>query len=280
MVLARTGQALAGAGLAIMLALAAGCGRDVEEPPETKASPSDDVTTAPPAPEVTVSVHVDEDGSFVQEGTAPVRIDVASLDGGEIGVAPGWGEEEAMDFPPFKRSGKYPRAVLMVSNTDITADPLAPGRRDFSWGAEFTVAALSSGSPSDNGDNLVQRGISTYPQFFKAEVDGGRAACTVRGRLGEAYVRNYVVLQPGVWYRLQCTRNGDVVSATVTELGPSGAGRPVVVSVTEPTGSVDFADPTTPLIVGGKVGADGQVLSGATDQFNGRVLAPVLAIAE
>lgn len=268
---------LVGLLLTACLALA-GCA-DVAPPIDNSNVPPDESESMPLPSRATVMLRVPTlaDG-VVQVGTAEVNVGTVSLDRGSIKLTTGWDGEPAIRFPAFTDTKFYPRAAVVVSNSGTGPDQLNPGTKDFSWGADFWLDSRSKGASSDNGDNLVQRGIYTFPNYFKAEVDSDHPACAVRGDDGYLYVRGYEELETQTWYRLTCNRSGDVLTIVVAEISPTGGGRPITHSQTGPSGSILFKDKTTPLSVGGKVGSDGQLLEGATDQFNGVVMNPFLDI--
>src|SRR5690606_25565528 len=93
----------------------------------------------------------------------------------------------------------------------------SPDDRDFSWGASFRLDAVSTGNPVDNGDNLIQRGLSSQPAMFKAELDLRRPGCTLKGTEGELIVRAATKVEPGIWYAVRCERQGDRLTVRVWE---------------------------------------------------------------
>ncbi|MGL5810632.1 MAG: hypothetical protein ACRCYQ_11860 [Nocardioides sp.] len=214
---------------------------------------------------------------FTQRGSAPVRIRVVSRDGGEVELEPGLDGSPAVRFPSFVAGDRYPRAVVLVEN-DGKEDRLSPGSRDFVWGADFKVDDVSSGSTADNGDNLIQRGLFVHPAQFKAELDGRRASCSVLGDRGRLKVRASEDVEPGRWYRVRCERSGDEIAVYVTEFGADGTTRSYASRESGPIGDITMDPTDTPMTIGGKIGADGEVLRDASDQLNGWVANPVYAI--
>lgn len=213
-----------------------------------------------------------------QLGVAKVRIGEAELDNGSFDIVDGRDDEPALDFPEFSADDDdYPRAVVTVSNAG-DADQLSPGTRNFMWGADFRLDKLSQGLGVDNGDNVVQRGLSSDPAYFKAEVDKDRAACTVYGTEGRLIIRASEQLTTGRWYRIRCERTADELAVYVTEFDPDGGSRQYASRIKGSVGDVTAVAPTTPLTIGGKVGRDGGLLASATDQFNGLVMNPLLDI--
>jgi hypothetical protein len=67
-----------------------------------------------------------------------------------------------------------------VENEGAT-DVLEARLGDFRFGAAFRLDAVSQGSRADNGDNLVQRGLSGDPAQYKLQLDGRVPACRVQG---------------------------------------------------------------------------------------------------
>jgi len=230
----------------------------------------------PPADPV-VLLETDESGVVRQAGSAAaVEVRVVRLKKGAIGAAP-VGDRWAIDYPRFRKDdARYPRAVLRVTSTG-PQDELDPAGRDLVWGADIRIDRASAGNDVDNGDNIVQRGLSGDPAFFKAELDNDRAACTVTGRGGTLVVRASEYVRPGRWYRVRCSLAGNQLAVFVTELGDDGPGRSYASRAEGRVGTIAFRDPTTPLAVGGKIGHDGRIVRSATDQFNGLVLDPYLA---
>lgn len=257
-----------------------GCGAepvrldDSQLPPTPSLGPGD--LGLPSQPVVWLGVDRDED-RLVQRGSAKVSIDVVTLDGGSIDLVTGRNDRGAIDYPPYRSTERYPRAVVRVVN-DGREDQLAPGDQDFVWGADVFLDKESFGTSVDNGDNLVQRGLSSHGTFYKAEVDDDRPACTVQGQDGIVIVRAEERIEPRRWYRIRCERVGDILKVRAIELGPSGEGATISSIAQGPMGAVPIDDPTVAMTVGGKIGVDQELIGSATDQFNGLVMNPVYAI--
>lgn len=203
-------------------------------------------------------------------GTANVDVDVVTLGGGSIRTAESWDGSRAFDYPRFVRSSTPPRAVLRVRNSGSGED-LAPGRADFAFGADFTVDRTSTGSPVDNGDNLVQRGTFGSSSQYKIDADGGKISCRVKGSAGTVMVESSFRADPGLWYRVRCSRAGTKVQLTTTEYRSDGTSRSVRNTAWGSTGSLTWVDRKTPLSVGGKLTRRGAIVRSSTDQFNGSV---------
>ncbi len=192
----------------------------------------------------------------------------------------GTGRDQApvFDFPDYAPTGPYPRAVLTARNVG-TDDAFDPGTGDFSWGADFRLDAASTGRPDDNGNNVVQRGLSSDPVMFKLDLDASlRPSCTVHGAAGKVKVMALAKVAPGTWYRARCTREGDRLTVTVSELLSGGSAGSTDRSNEGPVGDVTFEDPRIPISVGGKVAHNGVVIGSASDQFNGELADPFVEL--
>jgi hypothetical protein len=269
----------AGAGLLLLTQAVIGCAAEpvVLDDGLPTATPTPKGVGLPEDPVVLLEA-AEGTPEIKQVGSADVTIDVVDLSDGVVEVAKGRRGGAALDFPTFRGEAEtYPRAVVTVSNAGAK-DQLSPGIRDFIWGGDFKIDKLSYGPGVDNGDNLVQRGISSQPTLFKAEIDKDRAACTVRGDEGELIVRARERVRPGWWYRVRCERTLNELGVYVTEYDPDGLVNTYARRVNGPIGDVTMVDATTPLTVGGKVGSDLELLNKATDQFNGLVMNPYYAL--
>jgi hypothetical protein len=246
----------------LSLLLLAGCGLDdarradqpKAEPTGTPASLRLDFESAPP-----VGQELDE---VDNEGTSAVEIAVETSGDGRIEVVEGPGGGHAARFPAYTGEEFSPEAVMVVTAKETgTLDPLD---EEFRFGASFMLDSESSGTKSDNGDNLVQRGTFQSPGQFKIQIDNGVPSCRVLGDDGEVFVKAGTTISPDVWYGVSCERAGSDVSISLTQYGEPGQ----TWTSTGPTGHLTLG--TLPLAVGGKVSSEGvPVASG--DQFNGAV---------
>jgi hypothetical protein len=233
------------------------------------------VADEPPAPSSTNLVQLDfEDraapvGEIVPSvqntGTGRLYAEVVTHAGGRVLRAEGSGSGYALRFPGLDRDLDAPAAMLLLRSRDAE-DFLSPGSEDFAFGADVLLDEESEDAPTDNGNNVVQRGLFEDAVQYKLQVDHGSLSCRIAGADGAAVVTAPVV-QPGEWYRISCERsNGDVVLSW-EPLGDSDeeAGSTVRRGT---IGDVTFAA-GTPFVVGGKLDGNGQVTVEATDQFNG-----------
>jgi hypothetical protein len=216
----------------------------------------------------------------VQRGTANVDIAVSDTDGGQVLTTEGRAEETAFDFPDFQPEGAYPRAIIIVQNpVGSQDDSLSPNFDSFSYGVDFSLDAESVGRPEDNGNNMLQRGLSSDPVMFKVDLDANlRPGCTVKGRSGTLIVHTATPIDPERWYRVRCEREGDRLQVKVTEYLASGRVLNNDRAVSGPVGAVSFDDPRIPVSVGGKVARDGAVILSETDQFNGKIANPFVLV--
>lgn len=199
----------------------------------------------------------------------PVRSTIATSAGGRITRTEGADSSSALRFPRYSAAGKTPAAVLLIWVRG-GEDLLSPGDRAFSFGADFRLDGVSSGSPSDNGDNLVQRGLSADATQYKIQIDRGVPSCRIAGAAGEAVLTAEVAVLRDTWYRVTCRRRGTALTLVLEQLAGSGPRARTRATATLPTGSVSMTA-GVPLAVGGKVDAAGAVTASATDQFNGVV---------
>lgn len=182
------------------------------------------------------------------------------------------GAGRALRLPAFAAAADretVPVAVLAVTPTGTRS--LDPGSGDFVFGASVRVDRTSTGTTTDNGDNVVQRGLIGSPAQMKLQVDGRRPACRVKGADGEVQVTADRRLRPGRWYDLSCRRAGDTVTLVQRGVGADG----VVVrqrwTRRGPTGSLSALGRGVPLTVGGKTDATGAPLTAGADPLNGSV---------
>lgn len=208
-----------------------------------------------------------------------VRVDVATANGGQAlqvqGVA---GSGRAARLPAYDGSTTGPRAVVRIRNTGTT-DYLSPGTAAFSWGADFQLDSLSSqsGSAGDNGDNLVQHGLTANQ--WKLQLDHRHAGCVASGSNGVVSATTTATVSSTSWYRATCRRavggNGAVAGVTVvlrrfdTSTGSwvlvesrRGAGDP---------GNVAALNAGVAMSAGGKLNNTDATVATDSDQFNGTI---------
>ncbi|WP_153395739.1 laminin G domain-containing protein [Ornithinicoccus halotolerans] len=212
-----------------------------------------------------------------QMGTAAIRTDVVTANGGRLRVGISRTGEKAMDFPAFSWARQGPRAVVRVRSTG-SGDPLAPRRASFTFGADFRKDGRSSGSSTDDGDNLIQRGLYGQRGQYKIQVDNARLSCRIKGTAGAVLVKSPVSVRDDRWYRVRCSRTDSRVELVVVEHRPNGSKVHTRTTRHGPIGSVAWHDSNTPLSVGGKLTRRGALTWGSVDQFNGIVYDPVLVI--
>ena len=205
-------------------------------------------------------------------GVADVVATVSSVGGGEVLAGPDrLTGGHSLRFERFRPDQPATPAVVVVRPSLGAPDATEPGNRSFSFGAEFAVDGSAGVSSTDNGDNLVQRGLFGAGAQYKIELDNRRPSCRVAGSEGAVQVRAVEQVDAGEWYRVRCRRVGDTVTLRVVT--PTGDGEKLVQDYTEQgrTGSVSYGAGDAPFTIGGKTDEDGRVLVGASDQFNGLV---------
>lgn len=263
---------------------AAACSEEVEpsvdKPPTTATTPADSGRPLELPGEAGMLLRPGNPPGAPPEqlGSAALTTGVVSEEGGRVATGTDPNGDSAFTFPAFQPVGPYPRAAV-VAKPDGDPAVLDPGNRRFQWGADLKIDPKSVGRTIDNGNNVLQRGLSVDADMFKLEVDANmRPSCSVKGADGEVVVYASEAVSPGTWYRIRCARRAHRLTIYVGEFLPSGAttatGRAKVGSV----GTVNFADPLTPVSVGGKVANNGQIVKDATDQFNGSISNPFILV--
>jgi hypothetical protein len=222
----------------------------------------------------------DQDGDVVDTvrvtGSADVDVTVVEAGSGAVLAATGRpGEDRAVNLPGFDPATDGPRAVLRLTNAG-DSDDLNPRKRDFSWGADFVLdAASSEPGTSDDGDNLVQRGLFDDDDQYKLQIDGRQPSCRLKGRVpgrtSAVDVTSPVEVDSTHWYGARCVRHGTSLDVIVTKFNDDGTTEVTTTSVSSRhVIKVKMADASVPLSVGGKVNHDG-TLQLDSDQFNGLV---------
>lgn len=282
----RRGVGLVG-GVAAVAALAtvalSACEPEPAPPPPTTTTTATSTTTTRPPTAGTDLIRLSFDEappaggtytSFTNRGSAAVAISVASRHGGTLGAGAGRdgaGGNGAVRFPAHSAATDAPRAVIRV--VPEGQEVLDPGAGRFEFGADVVLDATSESGAvdsTDNGDNLVQRGLFDDVSQYKVQLDARRPSCRVKGTAGAVFVTAPVTAEPGRWYRVRCVRDGSTVSIAVTTWADDGTPTVVSRSATGPTGDMAPSRPTVPLSVGGKLSAHGEPVT-STDQLNGLV---------
>lgn len=270
--MSRRGKALRWIGVgSILVGAALGCRAAAEDTP------------APPLPEPSpvssAQLRLEfEDGaaeigavvpSAMNLGVADVQSTAMSQAGGRILRVEGRTGGFALRFPRFRLDGSDRLAVLdMIGRKPDTFDP---GEVPFRFGADFTLDAASSGTVNDNGDNLMQRGLSTEEAQYKIQLDHRVPSCRIQGTKGEVVVKATTEVEPDSWYRVTCERSADEVTLVLGRFDDRGRLSVQRWSGRGPIGSVALAGSDSHLAVGGKLTASGALVQTATDQFNGVV---------
>lgn len=216
------------------------------------------------------------DNSGATAGTTRVTVVTDPARAGSIRWAAGApGSDTAADLPAFSPSGA--RAIVAVQNLSGTTDALAVGSQRLEFGADIVLdgGTTAVAGSTDDGNNVVQRGLYNDNAQFKLEVDGDRPRCRVKGSGSSVDVGAATSIAPRRWYRLRCVRpsGSNTVTLTVTPIAADGTfGTPVARSRTASgsIGSLGFAR-DVPLTVGGKLNRSLALASPSSDQFNGLI---------
>lgn len=214
-----------------------------------------------------------------QDGSAAVDVAVATMNGGGVITEAGPSGGTAFEFPAYDDPSLGRRAVIRVVNAG-REDLLEPEGADFEFGAEFRRDDISTGDRTDNGDNLIQRGLFGDGAQYKIDIDKETPACRIEGADGVIQVRASIEVLPGKWYAVRCARRGAEVELTVMEYAAGGWSRRSVDSQSGAIGTISWDEPELPLSVGGKLTRVGEVVERASDQFNGAIANPYLSIEQ
>ncbi|MCR6032931.1 hypothetical protein GGQ22_16010 [Nocardioides sp. zg-579] len=212
-------------------------------------------------------------GSIANRGSYPVWISMATQNGGRLVRAAG---VESTSAEVGGTGARLPyldeeavAAAAVVVRPAGTEDQLSPGIARFTFGADLSLDPASDGVPTDDGDNVLQRGLYRDPVQYKLQVDHRVLSCRIAGDRGEVVVAAAKTIQPGRWHRAACTRRGRTVTVSLARARPDGTwSRTWTQSATGDIGRLAF-DPAVPLSVGAKVDPEGVITASATDQFNG-----------
>jgi hypothetical protein len=199
-------------------------------------------------------------------GSAPLTVKVRSRNGGTINRTTGASGGRAAAFPDFQASD--PPQAVMTAVDGQGSDDLSPGTANFRFGADFRLHGRSQGSSSDNGNNLIQRGLFGAAMQFKIQVDDNRPLCRVKGTGGAVAVRSSHQVPSDSWHRAICIRRGEEVLLRVIRLDDR---KKWTYRASGRTGSLVAPSKSVPLSVGGKVHNSGQIMGNNADQFNGRI---------
>lgn len=212
--------------------------------------------------------------------SAALSSQVLTAGGGKVTAAPsrtGTGGA-AMRFPAFAPAASGPRAVVEARSAG-TVDVLDPGTADFTFGADILLDEQShQHGTSDNGNNVLQRGLFDSTTQYKIQIDSGKASCRVKGASGAVMVVSKATIVPGEWFGLACSRIGATVSLAVTSWDGATA-RTQVVSEGGATGDLTPSDRSIPLAIGAKV-HDAGTFTDSPDQFNGVIDNPYLRVGD
>lgn len=195
-------------------------------------------------------------------GAATLRISVSTANGGTLDRVTGR-SGYAVRTPVFSAVGRTPAAVLVVKPRG--ADQLSPGARPFRWGVDVMLDSEQGTTESDNGDNVLQRGLFDDQAQVKLQLDRDVPSCRVQGDRGEAIVTADAPVERATWHRIACQLRNDELTLLV---GEPGRPHPQEWTVPAAVGSVDFRR-SEPVAIGGKVNRRGRIQPQDTDQFNG-----------
>jgi len=265
--------------LAAALALAvvaAGCSwaSSADASPSTAASSGEGSATPTHSPDRTSSgpfVLLDFEGEDALEATGEgprVVVDRLRENFGLGWVRSGDGSR-ALRFPHYALTADAPRMALVLKNADqgqASTDPTADDG-SLTFGTDLKLDHDAGRGVFDNGDNVLQRGLYADPSQYKLQVDKRLPSCTVKSPSARAFVQLPESLDYG-WYRVSCYYDGVTLTVSAAPMTGGTPGPALTASVAADIGPLAF-DRKTPVVVGGKIGRNGQLVRSQPDQFNG-----------
>ena len=211
--------------------------------------------------------------SLSNVGSANVSVTVVTANGGRLRARHvKTTDSRVADYPSYDGRSNGPRAVVSILPTG-GGDELEPLAAPFRFGVDARLDTKNQGTSSDDGNNLIQRGLFSDAAQYKIQEDSRTLSCRVKGQSGALMVASTVRPQPKTWYRIRCARNvvsgGDRLMIAVRTIRGPGSFGPVTKtwSTTGAIGSLSFSA-STPLSVGGKLTGPAAIHP-ASDQFNG-----------
>lgn len=208
---------------------------------------------------------------------------VVSEADGEIDATVGArGRGLGIDLPPFDPGSQAPRAMVAISDLK-GVDSLSPGLADFEFGADFSLDAAPTEShdadSTDNGDNLVQRGLADEPTQYKIQLDGRVPSCYLRlspedqPEVMQSVAITDPLLVPVLtgWYRVRCVRTSTALTLTLVAYDATGKefAKGTATTPLDKVLDLTWADRSVPFSVGGKLRPGGFYPD--ADQFNGLI---------
>ncbi len=266
-----------------MSALFAGCADEqdpsVEEVTDSAVEPPATLPHLDVPDDALLLLAADPDARLPQQlGTGDFEVRVSRMDDGALAVVEGLESQPAFGFPEYTEARNYPRAGIAVFNAG-PEDQLSPGEQDFVFGADFRLDKASVGRDEDNGNNVIQRGLSSDDVMFKLDIDADhRPGCAIKTKSGRVQIYARQPVEDDVWYRVHCEREGDSLQVIVSEYLPTGQVTTSGRITTGAAGDVTFDDVALPVAVGAKLAKNGGLITSATDQFNGDIANPFLLI--
>ncbi|GAA4880259.1 hypothetical protein [Serinicoccus chungangensis] len=277
--------------LAVGLVALSGCGVVAERDPdagrvvEQAEEPAQQTATASPPAAVDdegnllsleLSTIDEESLDELSVGTQGLAVATVALNGGLVTAGVDSFGEPALRFPEFSLDDAPPRAIVRVTQ-EAEAGVLDVDEEDFVFGVDFALDDVSLGTTVDGGNNLIQRGLASGESQFKIDSDGENVLCRMAGLDGVLEARIHQELEAGEWYRVRCARQGESIEVSLAPL--SVVGQTATKSDSGPLGALSFEE-GVPLSLGGKLAANGAVIRSATDQFNGVLAQPFLAVGD
>jgi hypothetical protein len=256
------------AGVACCVVALGACGNLAGGPGEPTQSAG---SAYPIAPSIsTAAVLLDFDNENPLTTTVAEGVSVRSLQagGGQVVRVQSGNGTSAVRFPPFAADKEAPRLVLVL-NPVGAADLLNPASKDFSFGADLRLNDASVSEGDDNGDNVLQRGLFSDANQYKLQVDKRVPSCTVKSGDARLIVKFDQRLDKG-WFRIRCDYAAGSLTVSVSRILTDRVEELADKTESMSIGSLGFSG-RSPATIGGKIGANGELVLNQSDQFNGEL---------
>jgi hypothetical protein len=260
------------AGVACCMVALGACGNFAGGSGEPTQSARSSYPITPSVSAAAVLLDFDNENPLATSAAEHVSVRSLEAGGGQAVQVQSGNGTSALRFPPFAAGKEAPRLIIVLSPVG-DPDPLNPEGKDFSFGADLRLSDASSGEAAkerdDNGDNVLQRGLFSDANQYKLQVDKGVPSCTVKSGEARLFVEFDQALDDE-WFRVRCDYAAGSLTVSVSRIHSDRVeelGRKTKSMSIE---SLGFSK-TTPASIGGKIGANGELVLNDSDQFNGEL---------
>lgn len=250
-----------------MVALGA-CGNLAGGSGEPTQSARSTYPITPSISDAAVLLDFDNEDPLATTAAEPVSVRSLEAGGGQAVQVQSGNGTSALRFPPFAAGKEAPRLIIVLSPVG-DPDPLNPEGKDFSFGADLRFSDASSGEADKDGDNVLQRGLFSDASQYKLQVDKGVPSCTVKSGEARLFVEFDRALDDE-WFRVRCDYAAGSLTVSVSRIHSDRVEELGHKTESMSIESLGFSK-TTPATIGGKIGANGELVLNESDQFNGEL---------